>query len=119
MGKRNRNNKSKTTTKGGSNYERSSRSVKGSNNNADCNGKSINGYFRDSSGSGSNDPAWYAQDTTLMNNAANLPYSYALGSRIPKELQLSEDSIPGILALKLTPSIGNTNTNISPINVAS
>lgn len=119
MGKRSRNNKcDKTTNKGNIPNKRSSGSVKGSDYAADRNGKSLNDHFRDAKGSTSNDPSWYAQDATLMNNAANLPYSFALGSRIPSELHITEESIPGIMALKLTPSIGNTNSGVSPINVA-
>lgn len=74
---------------------------------------------------GSNDPAWYAANAALLRDSASIPYSWALGTPIDMSNPLNVNAdkrkviIPGLQTLYLTPSVGQSSSADSPINVAS
>lgn len=73
-----------------------------------------------------NDPSWYAQNPQLLRDAANFPYSWPVGS--PYDLEFGEysdavlsqyrESVPGILSIEFSPTIGYSVDPTSPINLA-
>lgn len=67
-----------------------------------------------------NDPAWYAQNPQLLVDYASLPFGNPLGSRLPTSVvhDTSVDSVPGIMCLYYTPSIGVAHGETDPINIA-
>lgn len=73
---------------------------------------------------GSNDPAWYAANQSLLRDAASIPYSWAVGTPIDFEDPLTATlanrkmTVPGIQAIKLQPSVGQAVDANSPINLA-
>jgi hypothetical protein len=79
----------------------------------------------DTKASGSNDPAWYAANQSLLRDAASIPYSWSVGTPIdmmnPLNLTASDRKlvIPGIQVQQLVPSVGKSTDSVSPINLAS
>lgn len=74
---------------------------------------------------GSNSPAWYATDPALLRDAASIAYSWAIGTPVDMGNPITgmakaacNLSIPGILALSTTPTIGYSDDPSSPINIA-
>ena len=74
-----------------------------------------------------NDPAWYAVNDQLLRDSASFPYSWPVGNRLTQIVQETgagrnagvEQSIPGVLSLYLSPTIGWADSSESPVNVAS
>lgn len=74
-----------------------------------------------------NDPAWYAVNDQLLRDSASFPYSWPVGNRLTQIVQDTgagrnagvEQSIPGVLSLYLSPTIGWADSSESPVNVAS
>lgn len=64
-----------------------------------------------------NDPNWYAADDAILRDAASIPFSWATGTLL--DLGVETITIPGICALKLTPTFGRCTSQSDPINVAS
>lgn len=97
-----------------------------------------NNYERDSGetvGSSTNDISWYEQTPELLRDAASIPFSYALGTRLDYQFDVTDGTItlssspvtiPGIMAFRVVPSMGDTlsydtdevDVN-SPLNIAS
>lgn len=76
-----------------------------------------------------NDARWYAQNQQLLFDAASLPYAQPLGTpvayfdtpTIGSGKKVSDSAlrvIPGIARIIFVPTIGYSNNNVSPINVA-
>lgn len=71
-----------------------------------------------------NDPKWYETTPELLRDAASIPFSYATGTSY--NLNFYGDNvapsnnayIPGILALKVVPTIGGDEAFNSPLNIA-
>lgn len=74
---------------------------------------------------GSNDPAWYAANQSLLRDAASIPYSWPIGTPIDlsdpvnQSLTNRKFTVPGIQTIYLQPSVGFSSDPSSPINVAS
>lgn len=80
---------------------------------------------------GSNDPAWYSTDPSLLRDAASIPFSWSVGTPIAMnyaypsgtaaEQEFTDDNlvIPGLCVLDLIPTVGYAEDQSSPINVAS
>lgn len=74
-----------------------------------------------------NDPSWYSQNESLLRDAASIPYSWALGTKLPLNSNyLVEDmeqsdiiSIPGVQSINLLHTIGNNDMKSDPVNIAS
>lgn len=74
-----------------------------------------------------NDPAWYSVNEQLLRDSASFPYSWPVGNRLTQIVQddessksnVVEQSIPGVLSLYLSPTIGWADSSESPVNVAS
>ena len=83
------------------------------------------GYNPDSrvcAGSKDNDPSWYALNPQLLRDAASFPYAWPLGNRLnvgPHGPRLNKGSLPGIMVMHWTPTVGYSSDGTSPINVAS
>lgn len=73
---------------------------------------------------GSNDPAWYAANASLLRDAASIPYSWSVGTPIDFDDPLTATAanrkltVPGIQAIKLQPSVGQSSDVSSPVNTA-
>lgn len=68
-----------------------------------------------------NDASWYG-DSTIIRNAANIPFANANG--FPLNLKGSNSKVvtaytPGICTLRMAPTVGYSLGNTSPINIAS
>lgn len=81
--------------------------------------------FNDSNPNVDNDASWYAANEVLLNNAANLPFPYAVGSTYDfRYANTSTESVrfkslPGVMAIKLMPTVGADGTSaVTPINMA-
>nr|QXV86442.1 capsid protein [Rat picobirnavirus] len=84
----------------------------------DCNyGKKYNPYK-----SKRNDWQWYAQDPQLVKDTASFPFGNPVGNRINygkgAGTVANSSSIPGIMAIYTSPSIGMADTAVDPINIA-
>lgn len=74
----------------------------------------------------SNDPAWYASDPTLAKDSASIPFSWATGTTsnlggVMRQYYSNNAeyfTAPGICALYLRPSGGESSSPNSPLNVA-
>lgn len=76
---------------------------------------------------GRNDPSWYAQSPALLRDSASFPFSWPVGAptnfdlvpfgTVSKTSQVAE-SIPGIMAINFSPTIGVSKDQTSPINIA-
>lgn len=99
------------------------------NRNADAKSTSAQNYAKNFSYS--NDPAWYASDPSLARDSASIPFSWATGTTVQfnnfyantydesfSGHGLNNTVIPGICALKLSPTVGFTMSKTDPINVA-
>lgn len=73
---------------------------------------------RDCYGSKPNDPAWYAQNASLLNDYASFPFGYPLGNVVPGYGTPQPEAIPGICALYLNPMVGIASVETDPINIA-
>lgn len=67
-----------------------------------------------------NDPLWYAQNPSLLRDAASFPYGWPVGNRLDLEAGpvLNDASIPGVMAFYVIPSFGNAVSENDPINMA-
>lgn len=71
---------------------------------------------------GSNDPSWYATDSALLRDAANIAFSYPNGRPIPLDVPGGSNYVrrmPGLCTIELLPTAGWSNDPHSPLNVAS
>ena len=72
-----------------------------------------------------NDPAWYSVNEQLLRDSASFPYSWPVGNRLTQVIQdgsksrTTQQSVPGVLSLYLSPTIGWADSSESPVNVAS
>nr|AVX53653.1 putative capsid [Marmot picobirnavirus] len=71
---------------------------------------------------GVNDVSWYAANPQLLSDAASLPFSHAIGTRIEPTFTNVKNSgipsIPGVCSIYLTPCPGKSGSNYSTINIA-
>ena len=65
---------------------------------------------------GYNDPAWYNASNQLVIDACSLGFATPLG--LPLKVHNTNYTVPGIMRLDFVPSIGLSNNNTSPINMA-
>lgn len=66
-----------------------------------------------------NDPSWYARSPQIIRDFASLPFGNPVGSQLPGTVaRLGSGSIPGIMTLFYTPTIGVANSENSAVNVA-
>lgn len=67
-----------------------------------------------------NDPAWYSADAAILRDSASIPYSIPAGHVLPlsKGNSDSDARVPGVMALKLAPTIGRADDPTDPINMA-
>lgn len=67
-----------------------------------------------------NDPMWYAQNPSLLRDAASFPYGWPVGNRLTLDAGAIIDagSIPGVMAFYVSPAIGQATTENSPVNMA-
>lgn len=74
-----------------------------------------------------NDPSWYAVDSSLLRDAASIPFSRAVGTQVPLDFNSAafwdegtkvEYSVPGVMTLEIIPTYGSIEDKNSPINVA-
>lgn len=69
-----------------------------------------------------NDPSWYANHPQLLKDSASFPFGYALGNIIDMGKDASVDmnrhSVPGIMSIYLAPTIGESTSRNSAVNVA-
>lgn len=74
----------------------------------------------------SNSPEWYASNPQLMIDSASIPYSYATGSKLPLSYDQADiystqykiGAVPGIMTIGVLPTVGISNDNSSPVNIA-
>lgn len=91
----------------------------------DCSSKKVNMYKAET-----NDWRWYAQSEQLLKDVASYSYGYALGSRFktveensfyPEASNPSQNfnhcALPGVLSVRLVPSVGYSDNPNSPINL--
>lgn len=68
-----------------------------------------------------NDPSWYAANPELLKAYASLPYGVAVGSPLPYLINpngVNQDTVPGIMGLYFTPTVGYSAAENDPINIA-
>lgn len=68
-----------------------------------------------------NDWRWYALDEQLLKDTASIPYSWPTGNRVNLSEyagELNDSAFPGVLSMYLTPTIGWTDKETDPINIA-
>lgn len=81
-----------------------------------------------------NDPAWYAQNETLLKDSASFAfanftgasyaldpsniYSKRLGSQAISFASLTKRAVPGFMSIKLAPTVGVSKNNLSAVNIA-
>nr|UVJ88930.1 putative capsid protein [Picobirnavirus sp.] len=65
-----------------------------------------------------NDPKWYGQSPELIRDAASIPFSWPSGSNLGSDTFIGRNTNPGAIALDLTPTVGYSGSEYSPINVA-
>lgn len=68
-----------------------------------------------------NDWRWYALTPQLVKDTASFPYGYATGSRVNLGQfgdNLNTNAIPGIMKLKYVPTVGWSDSDVSPVNTA-
>lgn len=71
----------------------------------------------------SNDPSWYTASPQLLRDAASIPFSWAVGTPINwnnillETLTQPEYVVPGVMTLKVEPTIGWSTDQASPVNV--
>lgn len=78
---------------------------------------------RDDKIKSTNDPGWYASDPAILRDAASIPFSWSLGTTIPRGGEgavtcPSSDALPGIMRVDLHPAMGLSNTADSALNTA-
>nr|AVX53318.1 putative capsid [Marmot picobirnavirus] len=81
---------------------------------------------RDCFRSSANDPAWYAHTPQMLTDYASFPYSWPLGTLLPKSVGSwnqgagtpDQQAIAGILALYYEPTIGRVMKETDAVNVA-
>lgn len=92
--------------------------------------KEMQDYAKDAAYS--NDPAWYASDPTLARDSASIPFSWATGAPVDLNPTLEFAgtapgpasgggpviTMPGIMALSLSPTVGYSMNPTDPINIA-
>lgn len=86
----------------------------------------------------SNDPAWYANDPSLLRDAASIPFSWATGTKVglfksesittidetptldkDKVVRIGEELVvPGVMAIHLSPWFGYSENQTDPLNIA-
>lgn len=67
----------------------------------------------------SNSPDWYSSSAQLLKDSASFPYATALGSPVDAGIDtLTNNYIPGIYSIELLPTVGVSQSNSSPINIA-
>ena len=86
------------------------------------------GDRRDMQRCADNDPAWYSVNGQLLTDSASFPYSWPVGnstsnlvndSNVGKPFELQQmPSVPGVLAMYLSPTVGWADNSESPVNVA-
>lgn len=67
-----------------------------------------------------NDSMWYAQNPSLLRDAASFPYGWPVGNRLTLDggAILNQGSIPGVLAFYTNPGFGYAVDQNSPLNMA-
>lgn len=69
-----------------------------------------------------NDPEWYTRIAPLVDDYASIPFSIPLGTKFNltsgKSTLTQSYTVPGIMTLKLAPTIGKTTQATDPANVA-
>lgn len=75
---------------------------------------------RDDVKSSTNDPQWYAADPAILRDAASIPFSWPYGTKIgyPPVVSKMSDVVPGVMALRVYPTLGKSENAYSPLNVA-
>lgn len=69
--------------------------------------------------SSDNDVRWYAANPQLLSDFASIPYGYPLGMQLNTNIgTLDSNSVPGVMALRFEPMIGDARTETSPVNIA-
>lgn len=82
-------------------------------------GKRNKRKFKDANKStGSNDPAWYSQSQELLRDSSSIPFSWPVGTPMRVNAKMGLDTVPGVCAIHLVPTVGTSLNNNSPINVA-
>lgn len=66
-----------------------------------------------------NDWQWYAANAQLIKDYASFPFGVPVGNQLGFGLsQLDSGSIPGVMVLNYYPTVGVTNAESAPINIA-
>lgn len=69
-----------------------------------------------------NDWKWYAQNEQLLRDTASYSYNTPLGSIVRRTVTGDQPvdyaGVPGVMAIYTTPAYGNSNSAVSPLNVA-
>lgn len=69
-----------------------------------------------------NDPSWYAEDASLLRDAASIPFSWATGTPFdlenPGATNERRIAVPGICTIHLMPSYGYADSPNDPMNIA-
>lgn len=80
-----------------------------------------------------NDETWYGADPSLLRDAASIPFSAAIGTRIDYGSVIGNNgnienntsfynglrsAVPGVMSFRITPAFGYANSGNDPINVA-
>lgn len=78
------------------------------------------GRFQNRFSGKANDPMWYAQNPSLLRDAASFPYGWPVGNRLQLDAGANIDagSIPGVMAFYVSPSFGKADSENDPINMA-
>lgn len=99
-----------------------------SNSSRKSNGKRSNRRNKGDYDSTDNDASWYMRYPELARDASKMPFTVPLGkypavtSNAPNNLvKLSKEafSVPGIMAIEWIPTIGQSDSNNSPVNLVS
>lgn len=69
-----------------------------------------------------NDWKWYAQNEQLLRDTASFSYNTPLGSVVRRTVSgdqpVDSAGVPGVMAIYTTPAYGNSDSAVSPLNVA-
>lgn len=68
-----------------------------------------------------NDWRWYAQNEQLLKDSSSFPYSWPLGNKLNLGVnapEVNKGSLPGVMALWVTPTFGWSDNPNSPVNIA-
>nr|QXV86457.1 capsid protein [Rat picobirnavirus] len=66
-----------------------------------------------------NDVSWYTKNSQMLEDSASYSYNQALGAKLksPWEGYETVNAIPGVLGLRIMPTIGRSDGSISPANL--